>query len=69
MSIPNDTELHESLIYKILIFFIEMIIVISLFIGGIWFLGLLAEGTSRIAEQHAHCLKHATNGYEIKQCH
>lgn len=40
----------------------------AMFIGMLWLLGSMGEGISRYNSEHDRCLKHATNGYEIKQC-
>ncbi len=40
----------------------------AMFIGALWLLGSMGEGIGRHNAEHDRCLKHATNGYEIKQC-
>jgi len=38
-------------------------------IGALMLLGLLIDGFEQRSTEHDRCLKQATNGYEIKQCH
>jgi hypothetical protein len=40
----------------------------AMLIGALWLLGSMVEGIGRHNTEHDRCLKHATNGYEIKQC-
>jgi len=40
----------------------------AMLIGGLFVLGTMADGISRHNAEHDRCLKHATNGFEIKQC-
>ena len=44
-------------------------IVLSMVFGGLIVLGLTLDGNSRYSEDRDRCLKRATTGYEIKQCH
>ena len=41
----------------------------AMFIGGVIILGMIIEGVGERDQQHDQCLKHATNGYEIRECH
>jgi hypothetical protein len=38
-------------------------------LGGIVLIGMLIESRAQYDEQHDRCLKNATNGYEIRECH
>jgi hypothetical protein len=38
-------------------------------IGVFWLFGAMIDGVGRYNVEHDQCLKHATNGYEIRQCH
>jgi hypothetical protein len=40
----------------------------AMLIGALWLLGSMVEGIGRHNTEHDRCLKHASNGYEIKQC-
>src|ERR1700676_1325552 len=41
----------------------------AMLIGGLMLMGIVIDGMERYDVQHDSCLKHATNGYEIKECH
>lgn len=40
----------------------------AILIGGVLLIGSIGEGLSIQNAEHDRCLKHATNGYEIRQC-
>ena len=40
----------------------------GMFIGALLVIGECLDGVSRYNSEHDRCLKHATNGYDIKQC-
>lgn len=40
----------------------------ALLIGGLYVLGTMGEGITRYNVEHDRCLKHANNGYDIRQC-
>lgn len=40
----------------------------AMFIGALVVLGMMVEGYGKYRAEKDRCLKHATNGYEIKQC-
>jgi hypothetical protein len=52
--------------------FLEWAIILPISaVGAFLFLGALGYAIETLAEhsaQHDHCLKRATNGYEIRQC-
>jgi hypothetical protein len=41
----------------------------GMFVCAILVIGECLDGVSRDNSEHDQCLKHATNGYDIKQCH
>jgi hypothetical protein len=40
----------------------------ALLCAGLWVIGTAVDGIAISNSQHDACLKHATNGYEIRQC-
>ena len=41
----------------------------AMLIGLLLLVGMMIDGYAQYDEQHDRCLKHATNGYEIRECH
>lgn len=39
------------------------------FLALMWMFGTMMDGIADYSQQHDACLKHATNGYEIRGCH
>lgn len=40
----------------------------ALLIGALFIMGAMIEGIGQQNAEHDRCLKHATNGYEIRAC-
>ena len=38
-------------------------------VGGVIIIGMMIDSADRYHTDHDRCLRSATNGYEIKQCH
>ncbi len=49
-------------------FVVACVIGLGMFVVGLWALGSTVDGITQYKTEHDRCLKHATNGYEIKQC-
>ena len=49
--------------------FVAVALGIVLFCGVIIVVGLMIDSRAEHDQQHDACLKQATNGYEIRQCH
>jgi len=47
---------------------IEAVLVFAMFIAAMAVLGTMVDVAAQKSVIHDQCLKHATNGYEIKQC-
>jgi hypothetical protein len=41
----------------------------AMLIGGLMLIGMVLDGWAVGSAAHDACLKHATNGYEIRACH
>ena len=50
-------------------FVIALVITMGLCVGGLIVIGGALDGLVQMKTQHDTCLKHATNGYEIRECH
>lgn len=48
--------------------FMWCVIFPALLMGGFNVVGMTIENIERYNTENAHCLKSATNGYEIKKC-
>ena len=46
-----------------------IVIGVVLFVGAISALGEMVDGIGQHDQDRDRCLRHATSGYEIKQCH
>lgn len=40
----------------------------AMLFGGLWVIGSTIDGIGQHNAEHDRCLKHATNGYEIREC-
>lgn len=52
----------------ILTILLSIILVPPLFLAALMVVGLMIDGVAETRTEHDRCLKHATNGYEIRQC-
>lgn len=50
-------------------FSVACIVGLAMFLGALLVVGETLDGITRYNSAHDRCLKKATNGYEIKQCH
>jgi hypothetical protein len=56
---------------RIVIFFLWLgwaVVTVILFLALMWLLATIVENAGQRSEDHDHCLKHASNGYEIREC-
>lgn len=44
------------------------IVLPAMTVGMLWVFGMMIDGNDRYHEENDRCLKHATNGYEIREC-
>ena len=45
-----------------------VIFVPPLFLAGVMLIGVMIDSRAAYDQQHDQCLKHAINGYEIREC-
>lgn len=50
-------------------FLMAALVATAMFATGLYVFAMMVDGIGVRQEQHDRCLKQATNGYEIRECH